>query len=297
MRAPDRRPSRRAASRRTTAAGGVNYDWWQEFTRAGDRLGTTVHAVGHRLRRRRSTTVARFVDGQRATVPVVGRRVLYLVMLHLSSGGIIDRYARDRRTRAHGFFAASGCLSVRFLRLGIIAAVVYGLLFGVLHPWLFDALYPRLTRDLTSNAPPFFARARAVRASSASPLAAVNLVFDYAKVRLVVEDRRSMLGALGGAARLFVRRNLRGAVPGLYCAERRSPSLPCWSAYALVAPGVGQPGWSMWLAFAIGQLYVLARLSVKLLFWASETALFQGRLRRMRRYGGASRRRGLSRWR
>ena len=50
------------------------------------------------------------------------------------------------------------------------------------------------------------------------------------------------------------------------------------AAYALVAPGAGGAGWSMWLAFAIGQLYVLARLWVKLVFWASETALFQGRL-------------------
>ena len=34
----------------------------------------------------------------------------------------------------------------------------------------------------------------------------------------------------------------------------------------------------MWLGFAVGQVYVLARLWVKLMFWASETALFQGRL-------------------
>ena len=34
----------------------------------------------------------------------------------------------------------------------------------------------------------------------------------------------------------------------------------------------------MWAAFAIGQAYILARLWVKLLFWASETALFQSRL-------------------
>ena len=34
----------------------------------------------------------------------------------------------------------------------------------------------------------------------------------------------------------------------------------------------------MWLGFLIGQLYVLARLWVKLVFWASEAALFQGRL-------------------
>ena len=34
----------------------------------------------------------------------------------------------------------------------------------------------------------------------------------------------------------------------------------------------------MWIGFAVGQLYVLARLWVKLVFWASETAFFQSRL-------------------
>jgi hypothetical protein len=34
----------------------------------------------------------------------------------------------------------------------------------------------------------------------------------------------------------------------------------------------------MWIGFAIGQLYVIGRLWVKLVFWASETALFQNRL-------------------
>ena len=49
-------------------------------------------------------------------------------------------------------------------------------------------------------------------------------------------------------------------------------------AYALVAPGAGTTGWSTWTGLALGQLYVLGRLWAKLLSWASETALFQGRL-------------------
>jgi len=48
--------------------------------------------------------------------------------------------------------------------------------------------------------------------------------------------------------------------------------------YAAVAPGAGGIGATMWIGFAIGQAYVLGRLWVKLVFWASETALFQGRL-------------------
>ena len=34
----------------------------------------------------------------------------------------------------------------------------------------------------------------------------------------------------------------------------------------------------MWFGLAVGQAYILARLFVKLVFWASETSLFQGRL-------------------
>jgi hypothetical protein len=50
------------------------------------------------------------------------------------------------------------------------------------------------------------------------------------------------------------------------------------AAYAALAPGAGGVGWSMWIGFGTAQLYILARLCVKLIFWASETALFQGRL-------------------
>jgi hypothetical protein len=50
------------------------------------------------------------------------------------------------------------------------------------------------------------------------------------------------------------------------------------TAYAVVAPGVGSAGWSMWAGFALSQGYVLARLAVKLVFWASEAAWFQSQL-------------------
>ena len=44
--------------------------------------------------------------------------------------------------------------------------------------------------------------------------------------------------------------------------------------YFLVAPG----GNSNLLAFAIGQIYIVLRVVVRLQFAASQTALFQGRL-------------------
>jgi hypothetical protein len=48
--------------------------------------------------------------------------------------------------------------------------------------------------------------------------------------------------------------------------------------YAMLAPGAGGSGVTLSLVVVIGQIYIAARLWVKLVFWASETALFQSRL-------------------
>ena len=47
--------------------------------------------------------------------------------------------------------------------------------------------------------------------------------------------------------------------------------------YALVAPGAPS-GLAIWIALALGQLYILLRHYVKLLFYASQVAYFQGSL-------------------
>ena len=84
-----------------------------------------------------------------------------------------------------------------------------------------------------------------------------------------------MIGAIA-AALGFVQRCYGSAVT-LYVLDFLAFAIVV-AVYALVAPGVGGAGLSMWIGFAVGQLYVLARLWVKLTFWASETALFQSRL-------------------
>ena len=83
-----------------------------------------------------------------------------------------------------------------------------------------------------------------------------------------------MLGALSGAGRFLIR---DGAAVGVYLVNVALFAVIV-AAYGLIAPGVGGSAVTMWIAFAIGQLFVLARLGLKLLFWASETALFQSQL-------------------
>jgi hypothetical protein len=256
-----------------TAASGVNYEWMQEFADQATGLGTTLKPTilgfGAVL-----DNLSAFIDNTSRPVVIVGAAGAYIVLWLFVAGGIIDRYARDRPTGTHGFFSASGVFFFRFFRLAIVMFAVYGLLFGYLHPWLFDRVYPRLIREVNVERTAFFIRA-GLYLVFGFVLVACNLAFDYAKVRAVVEDRRSALGALGSALH-FIRRNLT-AVTTVYVLNVVLFALTL-AAYAAVAPSAGGIGWTMWIGFAIGQLYVLARLCVKLLFWASETALFQGRL-------------------
>jgi len=265
----------RQLGRSTTAdavAAGADYDWMQEFAAQASGIGATVRPTivgfGAVL-----DNLSGFLDNRPAPLVVAAVAGAYLCAWLFVAGGIIDRYARDRATRAAGFFAASGTFFFRFVRLGIAMLVVYGFLFNVVHRWLFGPLWIRLTHDLTVERTAFLIRV-ALYIVFGAALAACNAVFDYAKVRAVVEDRRSMLGAIAGALR-FIQTNVT-SVAALYLADF-GLFLLVVIAYGIVAPGAGR-GAAVWAVFALAQLYVIARLWVKLVFWASETALFQSRL-------------------
>ncbi|HWI20367.1 MAG TPA: hypothetical protein VNT81_21580, partial [Vicinamibacterales bacterium] len=148
---------------------------------------------------------------------------------------------------------------------------LYLLLFGPYYSWLFEGLYPALTADITVERTAFFIRL-ALYAAFALPVLFVNVLIDYAKIRAVVEDRRSMLGALIAGWR-FVRRQPLAAF-SLY-ALNTLMFLVVIGLYYLTAPGAAAPNA---IAFVIGQLYIVLRVIVRLQFAASQTALFQGRL-------------------
>jgi hypothetical protein len=255
------------------AADGVNYEWLREFADQATGLGTTLQPTiigfGAVL-----DNLSGFLDNTTRPAAIVGVTGLYLLLWMFVAGGIIDRYARNHATGVQGFFSASGVFFFRFVRLGIVMLTVYGLLFGIVHAFLFERLYPRLIREVDVERTAFHIRA-ALYFVFVLALGGFNLIFDYAKVRAVVEDRRSAIGALLSGWR-FIRRNF-GATMMLYLLDVGLFALAV-TAYGAVVPRSAGTGWTMWIGFAIAQLFILARLAVKLTFWASETALFQSRL-------------------
>ena len=255
-----------------SVAAGANYDWWQEFTSQAAGLGTTfvpaIIGFGAVLE-----NLSNLLDNHEVAATIAGAATAWMVIWTFLSGGILDRYARQRPTRTHGFFSACGTHFWRFLRLGVLALAYYAWLFGPVHRWIFDSFFPWATRDLTVERTGFAIRL-ACYLVFGMLLIAGNLVFDFARVRIVVEDRRSAVGALLAGIR-FVRRN-RGT---LYLYLLNSTAFVLLALlYALASPGAPGAGLSMWLTLALGQMYIVGRHYVKLLFYASETAFFQGAL-------------------
>ena len=252
------------------AASGVNYDWWQEFASQATGIGTTFtpSIIGF------ATTldsVSALLDRRALITPIVAALAVYAAAWLFISGGIVDRYARGRRVGAHHFFATSGTFFFRFLRLGIVAAGAYWFLFTSVHAWLFARWYVNVTRDVAVEQTVFAWRLLMYAIFIAS-VALTTTVFDYAKIRAVVEDRRSMAGALIAGIRFIVRHP--GRVAGVYVLNA-ALLLAVVAVWALVAPGAGGSGASMWAGLVASQCYILARLVVKLQGLASETALFQ----------------------
>ena len=253
-------------------ADGADYDWLQAFRDQSSGVATTLtpDVIGGAAVLENASS---FLDRRARPLLVFAAIIVQVAALTFLAGGCIDRLARNRPVPAHAFFGACGVFFPRFLRLAIASGVVYSVLFGPYFEWIFSTIAPKLTRNATAERTAFIVHLGGYLAWLV-PLAATTLIFDYAKVRAVVEDRRSMIAAIFASAG-FLRRH-PGAL-ALYALDGLL-LLAIIGAYAVIAPGAGGAGPSMWSGFILGQIYIAARGWTKLLLWSSEVAFFQSRL-------------------
>src|SRR5262245_46696785 len=123
----------------TPAADGLNWDGGQESAARASGVATQLKQVvpGHAGP---PASPSRVLAADGLIVPIVSALAFYLAGWAVLSAGIVDRYARQRPTRAHGFFAVAGGYLFRFIRLGALVGLVYWWLFAYVHRWLFDRL-------------------------------------------------------------------------------------------------------------------------------------------------------------
>ncbi|HEX7084871.1 MAG TPA: hypothetical protein VF198_00800 [Vicinamibacterales bacterium] len=253
------------------AAGGADLVWWDEFQYRGAPPSFTPGIIGGAAP---LTTYSGLLDGATPPPEALAAAVVAGAVWLFLSGGLLERLARRRRLGTRGFLAGCGALFFRLLRMAVITGVLYALLLGPVHGWIFDGLYPWLTRETTVERTAAVWRATLYLLWLA-PLLAVNLLADYAKVRLVIEDRRSVLGALAAAAR-FLRRHAGSAI-AVYAVNGVAAGLVLL-LYLVIAPGGTGGDWRLLAVLAAGVGYLAARLFVRAAFLGSAMTLFEGRL-------------------
>ena len=250
-------------------AGGVDLDWWHEFAQRGP-ASFRLTIIGGAAP---VSTYSELLDGE-GPPPGVGAAMLAAGALWLFlSGGILDRYARRRRVGTRGFFGSCGVFFFRFLRLAVLTALAYAALAGPVHSWLFGVLYPWLVHDTTVERTAFLWRV-AMYAVWIVPLLLVNVTADYAKVRAVIEDRHSMIGAILAALR-FIRRHPTD-VAVVYAGNAVVAGVVL-VVYLLLAPDGRGGDWRLLAVLVVGALYLIARLATRLGFLASAMALVERR--------------------
>jgi hypothetical protein len=249
---------------------GWNAQWADEFTVGRSGVGATLtHEIlgfGGVL-----ATFSRVADAEPLPASLVGAVAAYLAISIFLSGGIIDRLARARPLGATVFLSTCARFVMRLVRLTLVAGALYWVLFRWVHPLLMQVLLPRVAGE-SALEPRVVAWRVLFYVLFLALVASVTLIVDMARVRLVVEDRRSVLSALTSGGR-FVRRR-PGRMTGLFLLNLLGQAVLA-RLYLQIGPPADMPTWVVLLA---AETYVLARVWARLAFIGSEVAFFQGEL-------------------
>lgn len=202
--------------------------------------------------------------------------LLYVVFNTFLAGGIVATLTAQHRVSFRRFVTGAGSFFGRYVRLFVLQTLA---LIGVFLAYKFGIV--RVTDKLegiaTTDRAAFLWWVAGI-AVAVLLGSFVLMVFDYAKVRAVVDRRRGMIRAAAGAFTFAVRRLRRtvtlfwinvfllAAIFGLYLAveDRFSNATTA----------------SMWGLFAVQQLFVVCRIWMKLSFFASQLVLYQSHAER-----------------
>ncbi len=249
-------------------------DWYSQFrfsnSGIADTFGPSVVGILPVLANI-DALVSGSVFDMNSTVLFVG--LLFLLAWAFFGGGVIARYSRsDEPFTRTNFFSNSGQYFFRFVRVLVISMLVYWATFS----WIVAPLFRRITqwgRDVTAEGT-MISYTALVYGLAVLILVISGLASDYAKISLVVDERRSAVLAFFRGLK-FVWRN-PGRTIGLYLLLAAT-GLLLIGAFAIVAPGPNQ--WRRLLlvsAFVVSQVFVVCRIIMKLWFLASQTQLYLG---------------------
>ena len=246
----------------------IDPEWWQEFRAQARGLEATftpaVLGFAAPL-----DSISAVLDGRRPPLAVLGPLALSIVLWAFLWGGILRRFAAGHRIGLRAFVDAGFQFAPRFAAIAIAAAVLIVILYLTVHAMLFGPVYRAFVSETSPARDALLARV-VLYAVFLVPLVLIGLVADYARVASVAGTVVSLGGALrDGLA--FVGANLRAVVTLWFTTASLFAAVTI--AYGMLEIyGGSQVGG--WRAIAIGQAYIVVRLTIRLIVAASELRLF-----------------------
>jgi hypothetical protein len=244
----------------------IDAHWWQDFADHADGLAATFTpaVIGFAAP---LDNLSALLDGTSRPLALMVPVGVAIVAWAFIWGAALERFAHGPGT---GLWRAGSSTLLQYTAISVLASGLVGLLYYTLHPLLFDVLGDRLRMAADDERSAFALRA-ALYLVFGSLLVAISILADYARVRLALLPRVSILDAVAESLR-FVRAH-GGPVLGLYLATGALFVL-LLTAYGAVdvAGDVHVGGWR---GVAIAQAYLVARLVIRLTFGASELRLYR----------------------
>lgn len=197
--------------------------------------------------------------------------LFYTLLGTFFASGFISAYTEDISCSLKEFLAKGASWFGRFFRLWILSLIVFYLL-TVLVGYVNQGI-AGMTANSPSEMTPFvWYMVRNVVFFFL--LAIVIMWFDYAKIRLVADNRWSALGAFGTGVK-FTFSNFGKTFP--LALLLTILGLALMAVYGFLEHLIPQTGyWTILMVFVLEQLYMFFRIWIKASFYGSQTVLFQG---------------------
>lgn len=197
--------------------------------------------------------------------------LLYVCTNTFLAGGFIGIYAKDYPSTFTEFLMDGARYFGKFFRVALVALILYYLFYAFIVDLLNNSIQSWTQNEASETVPYRYYMVRNVLVLFLVSL--LSMIFDYARVRMVVDERTSSLGAFIAGAR-FAFANFASTY-GLYVLLIVIGFILI-ALYAIVESLIPQNSyWPLVLLFVVQQLYMLFRLWLKANFYASQTRLYQ----------------------
>jgi hypothetical protein len=197
--------------------------------------------------------------------------LLYVCVNSFLSGAFIAVYSKEYPFSFTEFLSEGARYFGKFFRITLVALLVYFLFFNLVVDWMNNSIARWTQAEASETVPYAYYMIRNVVVLFFFSF--LSMIFDYARVRMVVDDRSSSL-ATSAAGTKFAVTNARSTY-GLYLLLCLI-GLVLIILYAIIEKVIPQESyWPLLFLFVLQQCYMLARFGLKAAFYACQTGLYQ----------------------